>query len=123
MNNQRVIKFRLWDIKGKKIHYPDLIAISRIGAVRIDIDINFLPGESIIQQFTGLLDKNNKEIYEGDIVSYISGIDTMIDGVGQGIVEFGEGCFGIGKYPLFNCYPGNLEIIGNIFDNPELLKK
>ncbi len=80
-------------------------------------------------QFSGLLDKNGKEIYEGDIVVYGSHC--------KHIVEFKHGMFG---YTLmdgwFVGYGGNSnftfnpldksnehEIIGNIHDNPELLNE
>ena len=82
-----------------------------------------------VGQFTGLLDKNGKEIYEGDIVVYGSHC--------KHIVEFKHGMFG---YTLmdgwFVGYGGNSnftfnpldksnehEIIGNIHNNPELLNK
>lgn len=81
-----------------------------------------------IGQFTGLTDCNGKEIYEGDIVAYCGKI--------KHVVEFKHGMFG---YTLmdgwFVGYGGNTnftfnpldkskehEIIGNIYDNPELLK-
>ena len=70
--------FRVWDIKGKKLHYPGLISISSIGACRIGLNVHFLPGDCIIQQFTGLRDKNNRPIYEGDIISYSVKVGKII---------------------------------------------
>lgn len=81
-------------------------------------------------QFTGLTDKNGKKIFEGDIVSTDIARPYLI-------VEFRNGCF------MFNCNDGGKdyydimlpitegpnteyeygEVIGNIFDNPELLQK
>ncbi len=71
-----------------------------------------------IGQYTGLTDKNGKKIFEGDIVNF--------DGILYHIV-FVSGCFRICKnnqfsYTLHNLYP-SLEVIGNIHDNPELLKE
>lgn len=87
-----------------------------------------------VGQFTGLLDKNGKEIYEGDIVRYQ---DTM----GYhfiGLIGFDEGRFGFvnkrgigtlnkdGVYSDGYCtvpYTIDYEVIGNIHDNPELLNE
>lgn len=73
-------------------------------------------------QFTGLLDKNGKEIYDGDIISRGGNIFT---------VHFGKCAFGLSRVDTngsfassfeFN-YEGNEtgEIIGNIYENPDLL--
>ena len=70
---------------------------------------------NIIVEFpTGLKDKNGKEICEGDIVKTCS--------IGTWAVEGRRGCFFVGKYALYghNDYG---EVIGNIHENPELLKE
>ena len=84
---------------------------------------------STVDQYTGLMDKNGKRIFEGDIVSTDIARPYFI-------VEFRDGCF------MFNCNDGGKdyydimlpiledaqteykygEIIGNIHDNPELLE-
>jgi len=74
------------------------------------------------QQFTGLLDKQDKEIYEGDIVK---GDWSIVNDIESGVVEFYGGAF---RYkpaglPLeFGYYRKECEIIGNIYQNPELIK-
>lgn len=143
----RAIKFRAWN--GKKMYVPDYVS----GDGRGEFEHLEYEGtcfvESTLMQFTGLHDKNGKEIYEGDVVSFPDTESTYED-VGIGEVKVAE-------YPLNSFYPVHfvdggfgfkvtresealeqrwywlaevlfnegltLEVIGNIYSNPELLQK
>ena len=117
----REIKFRCWyDKKMHKVVDIDF-AYEKINLFGADI-INFKDGE--LMQYTGLKDKNGKEIYEGDIIQILGGEYE------QGFYEWNEKVQI--KDLIYDGYNlmmtisqiGNkaIEIIGNIYDNPELLE-
>lgn len=119
----RDIKFRAWDKNNNDWFNHDG------GELYIELDgvINFgwngeLMGDCtdriILLQYTGLYDKNGKEVYEGDIL-----FDDHHDE--YGLVRFEEGKFSVlwetTTDDLFeNC--DVLELSGNIYENPELLE-
>lgn len=77
--------------------------------------------KSTIGQFTGMVDKNGKKIFEGDIVTY-----TVTSDMGgypycerrTSLVRYNHCVF----MPLHRCDEDSIEVIGNIHDNPELLE-
>lgn len=85
-----------------------------------------------IGEYTGLTDKNGKKIFEGDIIKQINSYDNLeITGVvrfsksAQFVISHtyteNENCYKRGKKKAF-AIKTNCEIIGNIYDNPELLE-
>ena len=114
----RPIKVRAWD--GKEMIYLTLQEIYWYGE---DTGDYYLSQLKAIDQFTGLLDKNGVEIFEGDIVRYNSPEFNTLQATG--IVEFTQALFGVtspgGHFSLAKVE--ELEIIGNIHENPELLNK
>ena len=74
---------------------------------------NVLP-IAYVRQFSGLHDKNGKEIYEGDIVT---------DGVGKYKIVYDLKLAGYQPYCIFRDDPENYcEVLGSIYENPELLE-
>tara|TARA_Y100000296_G_scaffold6801_1_gene8194 strand:+ start:3197 stop:3559 length:363 start_codon:yes stop_codon:yes gene_type:complete len=112
----REIKFRAWDKAGNQIRWE---APSQSGAL----------GEIIrpetIGQFTGLLDRNGTEIYEGDIVQR----EKVLDGPER--IYWEDGSFYVGHNdketfyldePFHSLLNLDMEVVGNIYKNPELIQ-
>ena len=100
----------------------------RLQIQRKDDRLVFYVTPSTIGQFTGLLDKNGTEIYEGDIL-HVFEDDPNLEDVNTP-VYFENGCFMVDVYMGRNglCEfiwdkSGRIEVIGNIHDNPELAEK
>lgn len=145
----RLIKFRAWDMLRKEFLPTDCYAVlpsCDFGATAVmikDFD-NYRAGEyfydksQVLMQFTGLLDKNGKEIYEGDIVAiFYSKEGAETDEVYlKDVVEYGVYDIGVNGYEysfsvigphvkdefLYSyLVAGNATVIGNIFEHPELI--
>ena len=137
------IKFRGWDSENKKWRYGHFFetveGIMRCYNIVENREVKFYCSPESIGQFTGLKDKNEKEIYEGDI---------FLDKVNEayGIVIFENGCFGIQWYgvdgylsesgwdengefgeldfePLNSINIDNMKIAGNTYENPKQIKQ
>lgn len=133
----RVIKFRAWDF-GHKCFLPDdcyaVLNRTEFGAFAImtkDWD-NYCEGEFFydnqqeLQQFTGLHDKNGKEIYEGDIIQWTSKNPFSLGDVRTVQVNYVQAqfwCRGrkLGVYLAELLFNEDCEVIGNIHENPELI--
>lgn len=132
----RKIKYRVWDNENKSYNDPysyAYYALTQYGRLdfychgdrmdEADPDVYF------VEQYTGLKDKNGKEIYEGDILGGIweSGFISWCEkckqfqyhGAGIGCMA----CSGDVHWCEIVEDDGKLEVIGNIHENPELLEE
>ena len=135
----REIKFRAWDKNFKTMYYSDhgyeypgyidlyngeweIRTVFESGDHGGDIPIK----ESDLMQYTGLKDKNGKEIYEGDLVKHNHSIfeikwsDIMVCFIGRIINDKGMN-WRDGDW--FRRLRKHIKVIGNIYENPELLEK
>lgn len=143
----RKIKFRCWDKISKKMHYLDDAYYNiNNGSIEFDFPQEFFhdsrqyesnDNDFELMQFTGLHDKNGKEIYEGDIVQgerhweqnynsemhYKKGIVKYLDWDAKFAAMYDEKlgvvCNYIGGPSLIS---EDIEIIGNIYEHPHLLE-
>lgn len=118
-------KFRAWDKTDKELYLVDEINFNRGEFESIGYGITFLRGADKVElmQSTGLHDKNGKEIFEGDILGTNDG---LLDGVVKYRTDLGMWTNDLLRYNNFErlCSIANSrEIIGNIYENPELLEE
>ena len=112
----REIKFRAWDKKRSIMDFGYFTPSDFWGDGQMHESPikDFEPEDFVWMQYTGLKDKNGKEIYEGDVIE---------DSIGNTVVIFKDGAFriDIAFYPTLGDYNYSCSVLGNIYENPELL--
>ncbi len=114
----RIIKFRSYEPETKRMFYPSSIPNPTSSPDRMG---------GILMQYTGLLDQNSKEIYEGDICkyeSYLYNLEAKIVSIAFNQEHVSFVMRGLEKWDcsFLRYNPKEFEVIGNIYENKDLLE-
>lgn len=120
----REIKFRAWDKENKKMMKVSSLSLeNKEIAVRENRTYHFFRMKNLeLMQYTGLKDKNDKEIYEGDIV-----VLNNIENDNMCIVRYEHSSYRLEGWSLredlSNVEDRFLEVVGNIYESKNLLEE
>ena len=129
---QRLIKFRAWDGEkmdrlwkdGRLVVDASTGEAQKIGFGSTPFNVS-IPHGLTLMQYTGLKDKNGVEIYEGDIIQYYTfyyGNKKERKEVVEWIDDMQDDSFGEPLSMGYRFYGSEIEVIGNIYENPQLLE-
>lgn len=117
----REIKCRAWDVLNSRMTIPD--GLDLVNRLCLDAKKgwhNTSPYEGILMLFIGLKDRCGNDIYDSDLVEfYYKGENVICE------IVFHNGCFKLkwrdGYINNHELNPGRYKVVGNIYENPELL--
>lgn len=116
-------------VASRENTYPDGFEMITVDGINYDELESYIPDftsyavdPDTVGQYTGMKDKNGKKIFEGDIV------DILTENEEIGVIEYDDGGFQVEADGFIVDFHANingtdLEVIGNVHDNPELLEK
>lgn len=119
----RQFKFRVYDKLHKKMEYDPSFSYDeeRISCIYFKDNDNYAIEDAVVMQWSGLQDKNGKDIYEGDIIT----AENRHGHIYRGQVFFTDGAF----YMTYEDRPpkqitsgDHISVSGNIFQDPDLLE-
>jgi uncharacterized phage protein (TIGR01671 family) len=137
----RTIRFRLWDTKHQSFVTEPGYAISLLGTLQIEGHTCIEPQRYVVQQFTGLQDRDGKDIYENDILRIETLFENLIGQVRWGVsggsicswmhtetwlihfVKTPSGILEAPLYPYCQKHGYDVSIISNVYEHPHLLER
>lgn len=135
----REYEFRGKDIETGEWYYGCLLCTVENGCKFINVGMINKHNDyedvdpNTVGQYTGIKDKNGKKIFEGDIVSFDDCSESTEACYGEGFINCGEVFYSAQSLSFFisnrqsvdmeDVLYGEIEVIGNIYDNPELLRR
>ncbi len=121
----RELKFRAWDnIKQQML--PSVAHGTKDGRIVVGWDEPEPAYDRVLMQYTGLKDKNGKDIYEGDIIRMPQGVFEIVYDDGRYTIATPEDAEAGGRMVLAYgtmWHPELFEVIGNVHEQPHLLKE
>jgi uncharacterized phage protein (TIGR01671 family) len=123
---KREIKFRAWDKENKQMEMVDFLGENTLHIYNAEWENR---EDFELMEYTGAKDYDDKEIYEGDIVGFFNDEDYILKpGKAEICFDLGTFCmkhFKYGTEPLRDMEIDEMviKVIGNIYENPELLKE